>query len=174
MEPFEQGGLDGLCGVYSIINSAKIINGLNGTDSEKLFKDIISHLDRTKNLASIITEGMNINVIGEVMNNVKSLNFERKMPFRGYAKTSLDEFWSSMQEFLAVRNRTILLGLGGHYDHWSVVTEVSDKRATFFDSDGINHINRTNCTTQSPTVNRKHQIYPTHSYFLSKELSMEN
>lgn len=169
MKPFKQGALDGLCGVYSIINSTKIINDLNFEDSQNLFEDIISYLDRAKNLSKIITEGLNINVIGEVMNNVESLNLNREMPFRGYAETSLDEFWSSMQDFLGVSNRTILLGLGGVYDHWSVVTEVSDKRITFFDSDGIKYINRSNCTTQTPTTNRKHQIFPTHSYFLSSK-----
>lgn len=167
MKPFEQGALDGLCGVYSIINSAKIINNLNREDSQILFEEIISYLDRAKNLSKIIIGGLNLNVIGEVMNNVVSLNLDREMPFRGYHETGLDDFWISMQEFLTISNRTILLGLGGVYDHWSVVTEVSDKRITFFDSDGIKHINRSNCTTQTPTAKRKHQILPTHSYFLS-------
>lgn len=167
MKPFEQGALDGLCGVYSIVNSAKVINGLNREDSQVLFEEIISYLDRAKNLSKIVTEGLNLNVLGEVMNNIDSLNLDREMPFRGYPDTGLDDFWTCMQEFLSTSNRTILLGLGGVYDHWSVVTEVSDKRITFFDSDGIKYINRSNCTTQEPTIKRIHQILPTHSYFLS-------
>jgi len=166
MDPLKQGSLDGLCGVYSIINSSKIINNLAHEESLDLFKDIIYYLDRAKNLSKIITEGLTINVIGEVMNNVDSLNLKKEMPFKGYSETGLDEFWSSMQEFLSFPNRTILLGLGGVYDHWSVVTKVTDNRITFFDSDGIKHFNRSNCTTQIANAKRRHQIMPTHSYFL--------
>lgn len=167
MQPFKQGALDALCGVYSIINSAKIINGLNHEDSQGLFEDIICYLDQSRDLSKIIVEGLNINVIDEIMNNIESLNLNRKILFRGRTDIGLNEFWSSMQEFLEVSNRTVLISLSGVHNHWSVVKEISDKRITFYDSDGIKQINRIHCTTKASTSNRKHQILVNHSYFLS-------
>ena len=75
-------------------------------------------------------------------------------------ETSLDEFWSSMQEFLAAPKRAILLSLG---DHWSVVsvTEVSDKRVTFFDSDGIKGHGRK--AVHSPPPHRSVRALLTHT-----------
>jgi len=46
MKPYRQGALDGLCGVYSIINAVRIVNGIDDEDSEDLFQAIISYLDR--------------------------------------------------------------------------------------------------------------------------------
>ena len=106
-------------------------------------------------------------MIGEILKNVKGLNLEREMPFHGLKVTGLLKFWSSMQDFLNLPNRSILLGLGGVHDHWSVVEKISNKRITFLDSDGIKFINRDFCTTQEPNKKRIHQIFPTHTYFLS-------
>ena len=152
--------------MYSIVNSSLIIHDLSQDASQEIFEEIISYLDSSKNLARIITEGLSINDIGEILNNV-SLKINKEMPFKGKPQTSLNEFWCYIQDFLNHPGRAVLLGLGGVHDHWSVVKSMSDNRITFFDSDGISFINRTQCSTQEPTVKRKHKIYPTHSYFLS-------
>jgi hypothetical protein len=167
MKPYEQGGLDGLCGVYSIINASNIINNLTDDDCEELFKEILVYLDREKSLSRILTEGLNINVLGEILKNIKSLNFNRAMPFKGSPETSLSDFWEGIQEFLTQPNRAVLLGMAGQYDHWSIIKSISDKRINFCDSDGIKYFNRSACTTQEPDKKRKHQIMPTHTYFLS-------
>jgi len=168
MQPYEQGALDGLCGVYSIIHSSRIINDLADTDCQKLFNEVIDYLNKEMNLSKLLIDGLNINIIGEILNNVISLNIKREMPFRGKPETSLPGFWFSMQEFLNNNsNRAVLLGLGGVYDHWSVVNSISDKRINFLDSGGLCYFNRGNCTTKKPDRRRIHQIYPTHTYFLS-------
>ncbi|MGD9824828.1 hypothetical protein [Desulfobacter sp.] len=168
MEPYKQGKLDGLCGVYSLVNAEKIINDSNQQESEEIFRKIISYLDTTKNLSRIITDGLNINVIGEVLKNIEELKIDREMPFRGEPKTELNFFWKKMQSFLDTPSRVIFLGIGGKHDHWSVVQSITDKRINFFDSDGLMFFNRINCTTQEPYGDRIHQILPTHTYFMSR------
>ena len=167
MKPYNQGALDGLCGVYSIINAARIVNDAGEEDCEALFESIMVYLNSKKNLSKTITEGLNINVIGGILRNIKELKLNGKMPFRGRRETGLPEFWASMQEFLEQPHRALILGLDGIHEHWSVVEQISNKRITFFDSDGIKHINRQICTTQKPTKKRIHQISPIHTYFLS-------
>jgi hypothetical protein len=41
MKPYEQGALDGLCAVYSIVNAARIISGIDEEGSRELFKEIM-------------------------------------------------------------------------------------------------------------------------------------
>ena len=58
MIPFQQGGLDSLCGIYSLVNAEKIINKTKAEDSQKLFDEIIHFLEENKHFASILTGGM--------------------------------------------------------------------------------------------------------------------
>lgn len=61
--------------------------------------------------------------MGEVMSNVKPLNIEREMPFKGWGEVSLDEFGSSMQSFLSVPKNTILVALNGVYNYRGIRQE---------------------------------------------------
>ena len=127
MIPYEQGSLDGLCGVYSIINASRIINDFNDEECIELFQQVIRFLDSERCLSKLLINGIDINLIGQVMNNVKDLRIKKEQPFRGKSETKLEEFWSDMQNFLEMPNRAILLGLGGVHDHWTVVKSLSVK-----------------------------------------------
>lgn len=168
MVPYEQGALDGLCGVYSIINASKIINDFSNEKCNELFQQVVRFLDSERSLVKLLINGIDINLIGQVMNNVKELNILKEQPYRGKSETTLKEFWGSMQTFLNGQNRAILLGLGGVHDHWTVVQSMSDKQMKLLDSDGLKQLNRNSCTTGEPDRQRRHCIYPTHSYFLQR------
>ena len=166
MDPYEQGGLDGLCGVYSIINASRIINSFNSKECQELFEEIIKFLDSERNLSKLLISGLDINIIGQILNNVKNINIKKKMPYKRENKTTLGEFWTGMQNFLEKPNRAILLGLGGVHDHWTVVESISEKQIKLFDSDKLKRINRSSCTTGDPDKQRRHQIKSTHTYFM--------
>lgn len=46
LPPFQQGGLDSLCGLYSIINAERIVNRSSDENAQKLFNDLIHYLSR--------------------------------------------------------------------------------------------------------------------------------
>ena len=48
LKPYEQGALDSLCGIYSIVNAMRVIRGLNNEESQELFKQIIGYLEDTR------------------------------------------------------------------------------------------------------------------------------
>ena len=77
MSPYEQGGLDGLCGVYSIINAARIVNGFNDEVCQEIFFEIIQYLDSKTSLSKLVIHGLDINLIGQVMNNVDKLKVKK-------------------------------------------------------------------------------------------------
>ena len=64
MKPYEQGALDGLCAVYSIVNATRIISAIDEDGAKELFKEIILYLTKTKNLYKILVSGIDIKTIG--------------------------------------------------------------------------------------------------------------
>ena len=49
LPPFQQGGLDSLCGLYSIINAERFINRSSDWETQQLFDDLIHFLARAEN-----------------------------------------------------------------------------------------------------------------------------
>lgn len=169
MKPYLQGALDGLCAVYSIVNATRIIAGLGEEESRELFKDIILHLEKKRDLSKIFISGIGLTTIGGILNDVVGDRIrQRAMPFKHHPNTSLDEFWNEMMRFLDENERgAILIGLGGPlWDHWSIVESISEKQIRFFDSYKLRRLNRSRCSTIRATSARPHLLCPTHTYFL--------
>ncbi len=169
IKPYYQGALDGLCAVYSIVNAARIISAIDEDQSRKLFHQIIAYLEQTSELSRILTAGIGLKTIGSILRDVVADKIpHRSMPFKQYPETPLDEFWSSMMDFLEGRpRRAILIGLGGPmWDHWSIVHGITEKQIHFFDSHQLKRLNRQRCTTTRSTSSRPHVLCPTHTYFL--------
>jgi hypothetical protein len=170
MKPYEQGALDGLCAVYSIVNAARIISGLSEDDSRGLFKQIINYLEESHDLGKVLVSGISLPTIGAILNDVTDERIPRRsMPFKHYPETPLDEFWAEMMKFInGGHGRVILIGLGGRlWDHWSLVESITEKQIRFFDSLKLKRLNRSRCATIRPTSSRPHLLCPTHTYFLS-------
>ena len=179
VKPFEQGELDGLCGIYSIINSVRRIKegkilkadeaGID--ERNELFLAILNYLHNHYHGLVFMIDGISIQAIAGILRDIiePKYNITRKRPFDKRPDVKLPEFWDSMQSFMKdTPNGAILLGLGGKHDHWTVVESITDKGMYVMDSDGLIHFNRGSCTTSARTgVRKKHQLIPTHAYFLS-------
>lgn len=168
MEPYEQGALDSLCGIYSIINATRKIIKINQEQASQLFKDVINYLDEKWGINRVIIEGISLHDISQVLNEIILLKYpiEAKAPFWHYPDTPLDIFWKEMNKFYYEPNCVILLGIGGVYEHWTVVKSISEKQIRLFDSCRIKQFNRNKCTTKKTTSKRIHKLFPTHTYFL--------
>jgi hypothetical protein len=169
MKPYAQGALDGLCAVYGIVNAARIIAGIDEVQSKELFKRIVLYLENKKGLPQILISGIGLKTIGGILNDVVRGHIRhRSMPFKKYPDTPLDTFWTAMMEFLGNgERRAILVGLGGVYDHWSIVDSITDKQIRLFDSFKLKRLNRNRCATMRCSSSRPHLLFPTHTYFLS-------
>jgi hypothetical protein len=170
VKPYEQGALDGLCGVYCIVNATRIISGIGEEESRQLFQEIIYYLERTRDLPKILISGMGLQTIGAILADVVGDRINtRAMPFKQYPETHLDEFWTEMMGFMDEgERRAILTAIGGPmWDHWSIVEAISDRQIRFFDSYKLKRLNRSRCATIRSTSSRPHLLSPTHTYFLS-------
>ena len=169
MKPYEQGALDGLCAVYGIVNAARITAGIDDQQSKELFRKIIMYLERKNGLQEILLKGIGLKTIGGILNYVvRDLIPNRSMPFKLHPETPLDEFWEAMIAFMQDgERRVIFIGLGGVYDHWSIVDQITDRQMSLFDSFKLKKLNRSRCSTTRSTYVRPHLVFPTHTYFLS-------
>jgi len=170
MLPFEQGGLDSLCGIYSLVNAERTINHTTVEESQALFDSIVEYLDDQDILASILksTGGMLLKHIKAIIVDVigDRIPYQR-LHFAGVANPDLNTFWTEMESFLSAKSRrAVLLGISGVHDHWTVIKEISEKRIELFDSDCLCRINRINCTTAEVKGRRHHVLYPAQTYFL--------
>lgn len=173
LPPFQQGGLDSLCGLYSIINAERFINRSTDEESQTLFNDLIHYLSRRKLLGKFLIDGIihteMLVILRKVIGKKRISNV--RIPFRGVPNPDLTTFWKSMQSFLdGTPGRSIILGLQGYHDHWTVIERITNRSILLYDSALIKRLPRSSCTTVYPTWRRKHILLPAQTYFLSNEV----
>ena len=171
--PFQQGGMDSLCGLYSIINAERFINRSTDEEAQQLFNDLIHYLSRrgllTKFLINGIIHTQMLIILDKVVGKQRISNVS--IPFRGVPNPDLTTFWKSMQRFLdGTPGRSIILGLQGYHDHWTVIESITSRSIMLYDSSLIKRLPRSSCTTVYATWKRKHLLLPAQTYFLSNEV----
>ena len=177
LPPFQQGGLDSLCGLYSIVNAERFINHSSDEDTQQLFDDLIHYLSRRGLLGKLLIGGVihtqMLLILDKVVGKERISNVQ--IPWRGVPNPDLTTFWNSMQNFLdGTSGRAIILGLQGFHDHWTVIETISNRSINLYDSALIKRLPRSSCTTVYATWKRKHLLFPAQTYFLSNEWTPES
>src|SRR5215510_5927433 len=170
--PFQQGGLDSLCGLYSIINAERIINRSSDADAQQLFDGLVYFLSRRGLLSRLLIGGIIHTQMLMILDKVvgKQRISDVRVPWRGVPNPDLTTFWESMHVFLdGTPGRAIILGLQGYHDHWTVIESITDRSIFLYDSSLIKRLPRSRCTTVYATWRRKHLLLPAQTYFLSNE-----
>ncbi len=172
LPPFQQGGLDSLCGLYSIVNAERFINRSSDQEVQQLFDDIIHYLSRKRLLADLLIGGVIHKRMLQILDDVVGERIANKdIPWRGVPNPDLDTFWKSMQDFLdGTPGRAIILGLQGFHDHWTVIETITVRSIRLYDSALITRLPRSRCTTVYPAGKRIHVLLPAQTYFLSNEI----
>jgi hypothetical protein len=170
--PFQQGGLDSLCGLYSIVNAERYINHSSDEETQRLFDDLIYYLSRRGLLSKFLIGGIihteMLVILKKVVGEKRISNVE--IPWRGVQNPDLTKFWKSMQDFLdGTSRRAIILGLQGYHDHWTVIESITNRSILLYDSALIKRLPRSSCTTVYATWKRKHLLLPAQTYFLSND-----
>jgi hypothetical protein len=169
LPPFQQGGLDSLCGLYSIVNAERIINRSSDAAAQDLFNTMVRFLSQKRLLAKILIHGVihsHMLLILEKVVNGRIPHVE--VPWRSQPTPDLDTFWESMRAFLdGTPGRSISLGLNGYHDHWTVIQSITSRSIFLFDSAEIKRLARDQCTTSKHF--RKHHLLPAQTYFLSSK-----
>ncbi len=169
-DPYRQGDLDGLCGVYCIVNAVRRLCGpLSDDEAANLFELIVNHLENRVPMVQRIVNGIVLNDVGGLLRDVVCALYpiERCKGFHGFHNVSRSFYWAHIQDFMDDYKGVVLTGIGGYHDHWTLIHKATDRTFTLYDSCGIHRLNRTHCTLdRNNPDNHRHILYPSHTYFL--------
>jgi hypothetical protein len=167
--PYRQGELDGLCGVYALVNAVDYLCGpLSKRKAKKLFSQILTHLESKAPLATRCSSGISINEIGGILKYVicEEYPIRRYKPFHLKPSISHAAYIQTLERFLQQPNTIVFLILYGRFNHWTLIHHITDKTLVTYDSSEIHYVLRSSCSMIDDKVQKLHWLIPTHTYFL--------
>lgn len=170
--PYEQGSLDSLCGIYCIMNALKFMEVIDEADDVKLFREILKFIEKKKLLSSVCIDGIFCTNLESILKAIIEplYGIKSRRPFRKAKIITLDELWTELQFFLGQRNnRSIIIGLETYgWDHWSVISHISQRQLFLFDSSSMKLLPRRRCSIDKLTPERPYYLDPKEIFFLDK------
>ncbi|WP_347917474.1 hypothetical protein [Paracoccus marcusii] len=136
--PKKQGHLDGLCGIYAIVNA---LTELGESRPELLFATACQSLSPSR-WPETLWEGTTLRDLEVMIKScIEELNLDGisvKYPFRSTQPTSDTAFWTRFEELFSDNgsNKCAIVGLEEPSLHWLVV-KPSSGNMLFIDSDGL-------------------------------------
>lgn len=148
----QQGELDSLCSVYSVINAARhCASGLTSRPIRPrlLFRHLVRQLEQAELLGEALTNGLDQN---RVMDMLRWTN-EWTIRHWGVAYTFIRPFGDDetipaprildcLGFHLAQPNVSVILAVCGDLNHWTCVRAVEHKRLMLLDSSGLHYFSQ--------------------------------
>jgi hypothetical protein len=143
-KPDQQGKFDGLCAVYSILNSIKLLYRVGEDDLDAMFRSLCESLP--DKFPRALWDGLGVPEIRRLLNYSADYlskyhrydDFHWRLPFLRRKFASVDFFWRCVGEQRAAGVPTVvIIGLNKPWDHWTVAQKVTARAVEFFDSYGM-------------------------------------
>lgn len=171
--PDQQGQLDGLCGVYVIINAMNLVYPMQRQDRVLLFKHLITTLHRDKYVKDALLSGTykrHLNLMLEAackhMRSQHHIRVAIKLLFHRNKGVDMALYCQKIEQFLQFRNRAVIINLMGRLNHWSCVREVTETSLLLEDSYGYRYVRKRTCYIANE-YQTGHMITPTYTWALS-------
>jgi hypothetical protein len=143
-KPLEQGDLDGLCGVYAVVNATRLATHphrrLRAADCADLFAALLAELADEGRLRGFVAAGLGPRVLARLLRKADrwlrrrhGLALEVRRPFRKADEPSPERCLRALAEHLA---RSGTAAIVGSDEHWTVIRGVTPKRLLLADSNG--------------------------------------
>lgn len=164
LKPCRQGILDGLCAVYCLINTKRLLfPRTRKNECLDLFAECMDWLDSQTLLADALVNGMGINTLVGLSREVlepSTPGLVRTRPF--YRKqVSLDEFWIQIENALGVESTVVLLGFETKtWGHWTLAVEGENHLLKLFDSGPRRCLYKHHCSLSKPSKMASTQLFP--------------
>lgn len=172
MLPLKQGELDYLCGVYVVMNTVNYLYGpLTDSKLSSLFEGCLQALAAKQCLIQRMcrkgTLSHEIAALLELVGQHYPLSHQR--PFYAQSSMALPEFWQRCQQFLTAPHTVILLRIGGHSEHWTLATHMTDQVITLWDSTKLPELmlNQCHIAGQKP-ITQPYTFYPAQIRFIRR------
>ncbi len=153
---YRQGDLDGLCGVYSIVNALGHVLQLRDEQCQQLFEKLIKALEQDCcHLHKHLLWGMSFRQLRRLVAAVSRCRLEgQKLAFTTRPlrlkrqQRTLSHLWTALDEEVGP-TCVAIIGLSGVDDHWCVIHNVTPKTLWLLDASGQTRIYRSRCTVRS-------------------------
>jgi hypothetical protein len=168
-----QGELDGLCGVYAIINAARyLLPQLHARECEKLLRKLVSCLEkRLRRPLRAVADGIRFGVLRKPAKRAARFvkrRFGVKLKARSLTARRKHRTVEGICSALAEKTKqgcVAIIGIAGAEEHWCVVYKVTGRSLAVLDSSGRTYLRRTRCT-MSRTKDR-YRLHPSEVLLLS-------
>ena len=143
-EPFSQGDLDSLCGLYSLVNIAHYLIGpFNEEEGQDMICHMLDLLDEREGAVTVFNEGIEIKTMSYLIRNVlrKEYGIKYQKLFKKGKYRGRGGRINEMAKKINIEENIALISLDGRYTHWSAVYRVSRRRLFCYDSNQMQWIN---------------------------------
>jgi hypothetical protein len=154
IEPYRQGELDSLCGIYAVINALyALCPEMDEHLAEMLFRKLVTslgkHVERPvgtlyDGLGQSAVEGL-LAIGAEEIRRELEVRIKASAYKRPARTPSLGEFWEDLRSHVH-RRQVAILGLSGADEHWTVAYAMSSKLIRLLDSAERHVLRRSRCT----------------------------
>ncbi len=164
IEPFTQGSLDSLCGLYSAINGLRLAlhphQPISRQAARQMYHQGIEYLDQRRWLGDTIQHGMPKGrwhrLIRHLIKQVPIFDLAAQAETPSFTKpVSIEDVFAWIEDSLAM-GMPVLANFGGSLKHYSVVVGNEPTKLHLFDSLGLQHVLRSSCGINSG----RHQLQP--------------
>jgi hypothetical protein len=153
---YRQGDLDGLCGVYAVVNALRYLFQLNEEDCRALFAALVKALHhRCRRPHQHILWGIPFSTLKrliEATQTCRVLDCDQTFWARPLRlprnQRNLPRLWSGLTQELTP-TCVALIGITGATDHWCVVYRITPKMLWLLDSSGRTRLRRSRCTVRA-------------------------
>ncbi len=179
--PIRQGSIDGLCGVYSVMNATEVVIGkfhydrkLKRKASQRrvLYKNLIGYLAKHDLLEETLIGGFDdidakggfIDIAIKSVKKYQNRKLRKQIAF-DTDDVTLDQFWEKLTEHLSQPDSAVIISLSGRIKHWTCVRKITTNAMILSDSSGIRRIARDRCTIETES-REMYTLWPTMTYLL--------
>ncbi|MFT5509198.1 MAG: hypothetical protein ACI89J_002279 [Hyphomicrobiaceae bacterium] len=173
--PFRQGDLDGLCGVYSVVNAIRALcPEIDSAAAEWLFSHLVQALSGLgAEPEYAVTNGIERRHLARIIRcaiNYMTDEYEigltvSRLPKSLRQSTDLQELWDWLGGKISPTS-VVILGLGGRHDHWTVAVDITAQQIRLFDSGEIKVLKRRHCTVGRAAT--RCSISPVHLFLIRR------
>jgi hypothetical protein len=153
---YRQGDLDGLCGVYAIVNALRYLLRLNRKQCQTLFASLVRTLSQVRlHPYDPLVQGVVFRQLKQLLTVAdhccslhQGLSFQaRPLRLRREDRT-LARLWAALDGAIG-SGCVAIIGITGRTDHWCVVYRVTPRTLRLLDSSGRSCIRRSRCTVRT-------------------------
>jgi hypothetical protein len=172
LKPFRQGELDGLCGIYAIVNAMRLAASgadLNNKAWRRLFAALMAEADDVVGAAAMASYGLDTRPLGKLLKfAAKNLSIEHGLEIavsrvaKKQDRVDKPQLLQLLTSISQEPRSAALIAVTGRMNHWTVLKSVARTSLELFDSDGYARVKLTNFVLpkEPPKTGREHVICP--------------